>query len=217
MKAEDNKFPYVTIEEATTPATPDAGTQRLFIDVADSLPKLVDASDVVVGLGGGGSRIYPIPFAFDSPNIGTTGFQVFVPTPDDVLLNGWIVITTPWLDSNNPGNLNLFADYGQFSAGDTEGYGSIVAQAVDTGETAAAAVARVTGSGGLQMLGFQQFDLASAAYFDQTSVTVVPSRFQTADPIELVVTDTGLPGGDPKTPTQGEGVLYLMVQTPVAP
>ena len=54
MKAEDNEYPYITIEETAVPATPDAGDQRLYIDPADHLLKLVDAAGAVSGVGGGG-------------------------------------------------------------------------------------------------------------------------------------------------------------------
>lgn len=57
---DDGKFqnvhaPYLTLLEGTTPATPDAGTKRLFVDEADHIPKTVDESDVVEELGGGSS------------------------------------------------------------------------------------------------------------------------------------------------------------------
>lgn len=53
-KASDNLFPSILLEEATTPATPAAGSQRLFIDVADDTLKRVDAAGTVSAIGGGG-------------------------------------------------------------------------------------------------------------------------------------------------------------------
>lgn len=52
----NNVFPKIVLEEqASTPATPAAGTQKLFIDSADGKLKRVDESDVVTEVGGGGS------------------------------------------------------------------------------------------------------------------------------------------------------------------
>ncbi|HZM22068.1 MAG TPA: virulence factor Pgp3 [Anaerolineales bacterium] len=51
----ENNSPHLTlVEQASTPSTPAAGTQKLFIDDADHLLKLVDESDVVTEVGGGG-------------------------------------------------------------------------------------------------------------------------------------------------------------------
>lgn len=46
--------PYLTLEEqGSEPSTPDAGTQRAFIDSADGLLKLIDESDIVKHVSGG--------------------------------------------------------------------------------------------------------------------------------------------------------------------
>lgn len=54
MKAEDNPFPSILLVEGSAPAGPGAGEQRLFVDGADHLPKLVDEADVVTSLAGQG-------------------------------------------------------------------------------------------------------------------------------------------------------------------
>jgi hypothetical protein len=59
------KAPFITLEEqASPPSTPDAGTQRLFIDSADGLPYLIDEADVVTpvdsGGGGGGGAVVQV-------------------------------------------------------------------------------------------------------------------------------------------------------------
>jgi hypothetical protein len=48
----DNPFPSVLFVEGTTPATPATGRQRLFVDTADGLLKLVDDAGVVTSIGG---------------------------------------------------------------------------------------------------------------------------------------------------------------------
>lgn len=54
-KASDNQFPSVLfVEQGSTPATPAAGTQRLFFDDTGAL-KAVDDTGAVSGVGGSGS------------------------------------------------------------------------------------------------------------------------------------------------------------------
>jgi hypothetical protein len=48
----DNPFPSVLLVEGTTPATPATGRQRLFVDTADGLLKLVDDGGTVTSIGG---------------------------------------------------------------------------------------------------------------------------------------------------------------------
>lgn len=47
MKASDNPYPSVLLTETTTPATPAAGTHRLFIDSADGLLKRINSDSTV--------------------------------------------------------------------------------------------------------------------------------------------------------------------------
>lgn len=52
--ASQNPYPSILLDEVGTPATPGAGTQRLFVDPADHLLKLVDETGTVTEVGGGG-------------------------------------------------------------------------------------------------------------------------------------------------------------------
>jgi hypothetical protein len=55
-KASDNLFPYVHVVPAAAPASPAAGSQRLYLDSADSNKlKRKDSSGTVVSIEGGGS------------------------------------------------------------------------------------------------------------------------------------------------------------------
>lgn len=81
-KASDNQFPKVVLtEQASTPTTPAAGDQKLFIDSADHHLKRVDEADVVVDLEAGGTP--------DAANV--------TYTPDD---------TSDWNGAVDPGNAN---------------------------------------------------------------------------------------------------------------
>lgn len=54
MKASDNEFPSVLLAEGTAPASPAAGSQRLFVDTADHRVKRVDSTGTVTSLEGDG-------------------------------------------------------------------------------------------------------------------------------------------------------------------
>lgn len=59
-KASDNPYPSILVVEETTPASPAAGQQRLFIDSADHALKRVDDTGTVTDIeGGGGSAANP--------------------------------------------------------------------------------------------------------------------------------------------------------------
>lgn len=51
MKASDNPFPSILIDEEVDPAAPAAGHKRLFIDSADHVMKTIDSSSAVVTFG----------------------------------------------------------------------------------------------------------------------------------------------------------------------
>ena len=57
MKASDNPFPSLLVEETAAPANPPAGHQRLFVDPADHVLKLIDSTGAIsaIGSGGGGA------------------------------------------------------------------------------------------------------------------------------------------------------------------
>lgn len=77
-KASDNVFPYVHVAPAAAPASPAAGSQRLFLDSADGNKlKRKDSSGTVTVVEGGGSLTYatytPTLSATTAPTLGTGG------------------------------------------------------------------------------------------------------------------------------------------------
>lgn len=82
---EDNLSPYLTlVEQASTPASPSAGDQKLFIKTADHLLYRVDSSGTVSAVGGGGTST---PSGVSAHLTGTTSvtsdpFTISWPTPD---------------------------------------------------------------------------------------------------------------------------------------
>lgn len=69
-KGSDNEFPSVLFaEQGGDPATPAAGTQRLFVDSADGLLKLIDDTGTVTAVGGGSSDLDAIITASSGQDI----------------------------------------------------------------------------------------------------------------------------------------------------
>jgi hypothetical protein len=68
-KAEDNPFPYITLVEGSTPATPSAGRQREFIDSADHKVKRVNSSGAVTTVEGSGSVTFIGARVYNTANI----------------------------------------------------------------------------------------------------------------------------------------------------
>lgn len=60
-KASDNPYPSVLVVEGTTPASPPAGDQRVFIDSADHKLKRVNSSGTVTTIESSGSGLTAIP------------------------------------------------------------------------------------------------------------------------------------------------------------
>lgn len=59
-KASDNRFPKLIVTEGTTPASPAAGDQKLYIDSADHKLKRVNSTGTVTSIEGGGSGILAV-------------------------------------------------------------------------------------------------------------------------------------------------------------
>lgn len=53
-KASDNTFPKLIVSEGSTPSSPSAGSQKLFLDSADHKLKRVNSSGAVTTIEGGG-------------------------------------------------------------------------------------------------------------------------------------------------------------------
>ena len=66
------QVPYITLLEGGTPPTPDAGTQRMFIDTADGHIKVVDEADNVTEVGSGAAVAARVKRASGDVAINTT-------------------------------------------------------------------------------------------------------------------------------------------------
>lgn len=188
---------------------------RLAVGANDTV--LTAASGEATGLkwaaaGGGstpGAAIVrgPYSFAFDTPNI-ENGVTVYTPTVGDILIDAWLEVTTAF-NGTTPK-----ADIGTF---DGTGNNGIIRQEGTTAWSLADADVQIYGTGYLaaaQTGGHQSVPLS---YFNfDGGNRVVPGRFVAANPILLVVSQTGIKGGTAIGGTTGAGRIYLVTATPVA-
>lgn len=143
----------------------------------------------------------PFPFSFDDADA-DEGIAFYTPTVGEILVDAWFEVSTAF-DGTTPK-----ADIGQFSGGDTEGYFGIAGDAVDlTADDEASA------SGGLV---FNSGGGSLAAIAHSAGYRYVPGRFASADPLEYVLSQDGLPGGTAIDSTAGAGAIYLIVMAPRA-
>lgn len=188
-----------------TPTTGDAG-KVVTVNGAEDGYEL----DTPSGGGGAGSAVVR-KFVFTHATAGLlTGAAVYTPTIGDVLLDGWVEITTAF-DGTTP-----TLDFGPFLAGDshmgyfnTFGYGALDVSAADQ---------LITEGLSIQAPGHQpNSDLMGNTLNSPApngGQRVLPARFVTADPIKVVVSQNGSNNGANPGSTAGGGVLYLVTATP---
>lgn len=83
----ENNSPHLTlVEQGSAPDTPAAGTQKLFIDEADHLLKMVDEADVVTPIGGGGSSGVLVQKVVTETGASATG-TTLIPLDDTIPQN----------------------------------------------------------------------------------------------------------------------------------
>lgn len=164
-----------------------------------------DALSAGVVLPAGAAIVRALPFAFDTANL-TTGHTLYVPTPGDVLLDAWISVTTAWNGTTPSGDIGFFT-----LAGPPTGL-FVAASGVAPEDMTNV---DVTTLGMLSDLG-DNTDLAlSSVGTAGLNIRVVPAKFVTNAPLQVVVSQTGIPGGADPGASQGAAVLYLVTATPV--
>jgi len=167
------------------------------------------------------------PFAFNTPNI-LTGASLYTPTIGDILLDAWIEIDTAWDGMTPLGDVGLFLSHipGLFqgaagaavpmNVADTliHGEGPLGGQSMNDLHTADALGQSLNGVAVLPVpVAGASLTLATPSPF-ANGVRVVPSKFQSANPIKVVVSQDGTTtGGDPGS-TVGSAILYLVTATP---
>ena len=168
-------------------------------------------------------------FAYNTPNI-LTGATLYTPTIGDILLDAWIEIDTAW-DGTTP-----LVDASQFySASGWWGFfgaGPLDATVADSAELDADGI--LSGSGAVRFsatgspdLPVSSIPLSELFFADVTTASIgtsaqsvsygraVPAKFTSSNPVKVVVSQDGTTNGADPGSTQGAGVLYLVVASPL--
>ena len=156
---------------------------------------------------GGGSAGSPVvrafPFSFDDAGL-DAGIVVYTPTPDDLLLDGWIQIDVGW-DGTTPK-----ADFGTLDGGND---GFLVQQLNPVDVSVGTAFQTYQGmrlNSPSQPISVVQIALKQ----QQNGYLYYPYSVFTGAPIKVVVSQSGAAGGGDPGATQGSAVLYLVTATP---
>jgi hypothetical protein len=138
---------------------------------------------------------------------GALGLALYVPTPGDVLMDAWICVFEEW-DGTTP-----LGDFGFFQAGQP-GFLATIGTAISVDSLQDMTAEVTTSPLGLSIDPAKNNDVAALSSYS-LSGQYVPGMFATGDPMCVVVTTTGLPGGAPPGSTKGAAALYLVTARPV--
>jgi len=161
--------------------------------------------------GGGGSTpgasrvLGPFPFAYDDAGL-NDGIAFYTPTVGDVLFDAWISVTTAF-DGTTP-----LADIGAFGSDVYGWYLNITNSGAPVDLTRANSVtdadlevllnASIRFGGNLTAVSYPSWGVPGT------------SRFTSAKPLKIVVSQDGYKGGAAVGGTAGAGAVYLVVATP---
>lgn len=141
------------------------------------------------------------PFAYNNPTI-LTGIPLYTPTIGDILWESWFEIDTPWNGTSPRGDL------GQFDLGTIDGLWYATRQA---GWDMTAGDTQFPGS---YLTNTSSNDGSLLSTQSPNFSRIVPGKFVSAAPINMIVTQTGRLGGASPGATQGSAYLYIVTMTP---
>lgn len=197
--------------------------------------KIARIEQEIAGLPSGGPVYRAFDIAYNTSGL-TSGHTIYTPAIGDLLLDAWVEVKTPW-NGTTP-----LLDIGQFLAGATQGWYRLLAT-VGGDATSGLAIDLTLGEQdsfqtvGNSVLG-NSGQVTNLSYPDliqtivHTGVTVaspivkwptiglnlgssnLPGRFSAADPIKVVVSQTGQVGGADPSATQGAATVYIVTVTP---
>lgn len=163
-------------------------------------------------------RVISRSFDHATPGL-DVGHAVWTPNPGDLLFDAWFEIDTAWNGTTPLGDL------GAFEANNTTGWIASVWLPVDMTvedidfETADGLLGQfgpITTSRGLMAAFMIQAAERQAAGGGANWQMPPAGRFTAANPVKVVVSQTGLSGGGATNATVGSATLYLMVATPAS-
>lgn len=181
----------------------------------------------------GASVVRQFPFAFDTSGL-ATGATVYTPTVNDVLLDAWVEIATPW-DGTTPrfdfgaflgittGFYNRFALSGvspsalDMTLGDNvEDTNLLLGSQISTLKdwASARAIQQILQIPAIPSVPSLQQPSAVDSTAIGDGVRMLPLQFATADPLKVCVSQDGTTTGADPGSTQGAAILYLVTATP---
>jgi hypothetical protein len=159
----------------------------------------------------GSPIVRAFPFAYNSPGI-LTGYAVYTPTVNDILLEAWIEIDTAW-DGTSP-----LGDFGPFEVGNIYGWLAFFGQGpylCDAADSSQLDVSTTFSQGNPFT---DNGSLLSISDNLTTNIArrgrAVPAKFIAANPIKVVVSQDGTNTGADPGSTVGSAILYLVTATP---
>jgi hypothetical protein len=167
---------------------------------------------------GAGRVLGPFPFAYNDAGL-NDGITFYTPTVGDILLDAWIEITFAWTSGTTPrGDIGSFVN--SFGLGIFGSYLLPVNMAVADGNGAGDGL--LTGNYGVALVGAQAsaiggLAVAGAALTLNDPLAMqrpVPSRFESALPWKVVVSQDGTIGGTSPGCNAGAANIYLVVARP---
>lgn len=144
------------------------------------------------------------PFAYNTPGL-NDGVTVYTPRVGDILLDAWIEIETAWDGTTPKGDAGPIAGPGE--SGWWANSPSNEAAPIDMTNNDTTLVGALSDGGSLL--------LSHMNTHDEFEIRRVPARFVGANPIQVLVSQNGLAGGDDPGATQGAARLYLVTATPL--
>lgn len=185
------------------------------------------------GGGGGGSgnvTVRHFPFAYNLAGL-NNGVTLYTPTLGDIVLDAWIEVDTAWNGTTPLGDvgfntsgtfrgwyhaitgLSLPMNQADAASGLLLGASALCGESLGPLSTIQNETIPTTNDGsGLYVVSGTAVNFIASPI--STGERYFPFKVQIANPIQVVVSETGLAGGTAPGATQGSATLYLITATP---
>ena len=157
----------------------------------------------------GMARVAFLAFAFNTAGL-TAGVTLFTPAVGDILLDAWIEVDTAF-DGTTP-----LADVGTFVGTNNGLFATCAASGLPVDLSVADSETGGTGYLWNAATSFANLPLGGMAFGNSGSNRVAPGKFSAANPLKLVVSQTGAKGGTAIGGAAGAARVYVVTATPVS-
>lgn len=187
---------------------PSGGTTGQVLTKASNADGDADWEDSSGGSQPGAVVVKAFAIAFDTANL-LTGHALYTPAVGDQILDWWVVPGVDEFGNSDWDGTTPSLDLGQFSAGDTHGWrtGMLGGSPVDMTNSGSS-------SDSVSAISFSFNGWIKSNNGSFAIGVLGPISILNADPIEVVVTQDGLPGGDDPGSMAGTAVIYIATATP---